>query len=79
MSEMITIKLSVGDKREIPLDTYHAIKRALPIYADDRRVIAYASAPHEGIEPEVVAAIRRMMIRRGDLNRRAFSRRGEAA
>jgi hypothetical protein len=74
---MITIKLPVGDKCQIALDTYHAIKRALPIYADDWRVIRYASAPHERIEPEVVAAIRRKMIRRGELSARAFSRRSE--
>lgn len=77
MSEMITIKLPFGDKAQIALDTYHAIKRALPIMADDRRVVAYAAAPHEGITPELVGIIRRRMIVRGELPARAFSRRGE--
>lgn len=77
MSEMITITLPFGDKAQIALDTYHAIKRAVPILREDCRVAAYAAAPHEGITPELVAHIRRRMIARGELPARAFSRRGE--
>lgn len=77
MSEMITIKLAFGDKAQIAIDTYQAIKRAVPIMRDDRRVAAYAAAPHEGITPELVAHIRRRMIARGELPARAFSRRNE--
>lgn len=76
---MITIALPFGGKRKIPLDTYQAIKRALPIMREDHRVAAYAAAPHEGITPEIVAHIRRRMIARGELPARSFSRRGEAA
>lgn len=79
MSEMITIKLPFGDKAKIALDTYHAIKRAVPILREDHRVAAYAAAPHEGITPELVAHIRRRMIARGELPARAFSRRKETA
>lgn len=77
MSEMITIKLAFGDKAQIALDTYQAIKRALPIIREDHRVAAYAAAPHEGITPELVGIIRRRMIARGELPARAYSRRGE--
>lgn len=79
MSEMITINLAFGDKAQIALDTYHAIKRAVPILAEDHRVAAYAAAPHEGITPELVGVIRRRMIARGELPARAFSRRKETA
>ena len=75
LSEMITITLPFGDKAQIALDTYHAIKRAVPILREDHRVAAYAAAPHEGITPELVAHIRRRMIARGELPARAFSRR----
>lgn len=77
MSDTITIKLAFGDKAQIALDTYQAIKRAVPILRDDRRVAAYAAAPHEGVTPELVAHIRRRMISRGELPSRAFSRREE--
>lgn len=77
MSDMITIKLAFGDKAQIAIDTYQAIKRAVPIMRDDRRVAAYAAAPHEGITPELVGIIRRRMIVRGELPARAYSRRGE--
>lgn len=79
MSEMITIKLAFGDKAQIALDTYKAIKRAVPILRDDRRVAAYAAAPHEGITPELVGIIRRRMIARGELPARAFSRLKQTA
>lgn len=77
MERSVIIKLSTGDKAQIALDTYQAIRRAIHIYNDDRRVIAYAAAPHEGVEPHVVAHIRRRMIINGYLPERAFSRRGE--
>lgn len=77
MSDTITIKLAFGDKAQIALDTYQAIKRAVPILRDDRRVAAYAAAPHEGVTPGLVSIIRRRMIARGELPARAFSRRGE--
>lgn len=79
MSETITIRLPFGDKRKIDLDTYRAIKRAIPIMDDDRRVAAYAAAPHEGVTSSLIAHIRRRMIVRGELPARAFSRRGELA
>ncbi len=75
MSEMITIKLAFGGKAKIALGTYQAIKRAVPILRDDRRVAAYAAAPHEGITPELVSIIRRRMIARGELPARSYSRR----
>lgn len=76
---MITIKLAFGRKAQIHLDTYQAIKRAVPILREDHRVAAYAAGPHEGITPELVGQIRRRMISRGELPARAYSRRGEAA
>ena len=79
MSNVITIKLAFGGKAKIPIETYQAIKRALPILREDHRVAAYAAAPHEGITPEIVAHIRRRMIARGELPARVFSRRGDLA
>lgn len=78
MSEMINIKMPFGRKAQIDRETYQAIKRALPILEDDRRVIAYAAAPHEGLTQEIVAIIRRKMIKRGEIPARAFSRRAES-
>ena len=78
MSDTITIRLSFGRKSKIDLDTFRAIKRAIPMYDDDRRVIAYACAHHEAVQPELVAHIRRAMIIRGELPKRAYSRRHEA-
>jgi hypothetical protein len=77
MAQSLFIRLPFGRKAEIPRDTYQAITRAIPIMADDRRVIAYAAAPHEGITEEIVATIRRRMIGRGELPAYAFSRRME--
>ena len=79
MSNTITIKLAFGDKVQIALETYHAIKRAVPIYREDRQVASYVAAPHEGITPEIVSLIRKRMIARGELPARAFSRRNQAA
>lgn len=76
MRECLRINLPFGRKAIIPLDAYQAAKRAIPIYSDDSRVAAYAAAPHEGVTAEVVAAIRRGMIVRGELPERAYSRRG---
>lgn len=77
MSDIVSINLPFGHKVKIALDTYRAIKRAVPIIREDSRVVAYAAAPHEGITPEMVAHIRRRMIARGELPARAFSRRCE--
>jgi hypothetical protein len=79
MSELVTITLPAGVKRVLHLDTYHAIRRAIPIYADDRRVASYAALPEEGITEEIVRHIRRRMLINGDLPARAFSRRMEHA
>lgn len=77
MERSVTIDFPAGGKTKIPLDTYHAIRRAIKIYDRDTRVVAYASAPHEGVTPCLVAHIRRRMIIYGHLPERAFSRRGE--
>ncbi len=78
MSSLVTINLAVGVKAKIAKDTLDAIRRAIPIYDDDRRVISYACAAHERITPDIVAAIRRTMLSRGELTSRAFSRRYES-
>lgn len=75
MRTMHTINLPSGCKAKIPTETYHAIKRAVPILHDDCRVIAYAAGLHEGITAEIVSSIRRRMISNGELPARAFSRR----
>lgn len=79
MSKSVTIKLPFGDKRKIPIDTFHAIKRAVPIFADDAKVASYAAAPHEEITPALVHIIRERMRRSGELTARAYSNRGRAA
>lgn len=78
LSEMITIKTPDGVK-SLHIDTYQAIRRAIPIYDDDRRVLSYAALPCEGITPDTVAHIRRRMMISGKLPARAFSRRMEHA
>lgn len=79
MEPLLSIRLSFGRKAKVPASTYQAIKRAIPIIPCDRRVAQYAAAPHEGLTPEVVAAIRKRMIASGELPARAFSRRMEIA
>lgn len=78
MSDCVTIKTAAGVK-VLNLDTYHAIRRAIPIFAEDRRVASYAALPNEGITEEIVRHIRTRMITNGDLPARAFSRRMERA
>ena len=75
MEAMLSINLTFGRKVSITTDTYQAIKRALPILSSDEAVARYAAAPHEGVTPEVVAAVRSKMIIRGELPARAHSRR----
>jgi len=79
LSDLITIKTVEGVKHSIYIDTYHAIRRAIPIYADDRRVASLVALPCEGITPDIVAHIRRRMITTGRLTLRAYSRRNAIA
>lgn len=79
MERSLIIYLPFGRKAHVPQSTYQAITRAIPIMRCDARVVAYAAAPHEGITPEIVAAIRARMISRGELPAGAYSRRGKAA
>jgi len=78
LSNMVSIRPPVGGKSKIDIDTYHAIKRAALVMADDRRVAAYAAGPHEGITPELVAHIRKRMAIRGEITERTYSRQMEA-
>lgn len=70
----LIIPLSLERKAIVPLETYDAIRRAVPIFHCDARVAAYAAAPHEGITPEIVGVIRARMAKRGELPARAYSR-----
>lgn len=77
MEQVLNITLPGGRKAPVPLITYRAIRQAVRIWRDDRRVASYVAAPHEGITPELVAVIRERMITRGHLTSNAYSRRGE--
>lgn len=77
MSRFINIALPNGGKAKIYTETHLAILRAIRIYDCDRRVSRYAAAPHEGITPEIVAAIRRKVMDTNELPSRSFSRRHE--
>lgn len=75
MSKTVSIRLSVGRKAKISLDAYNAAKRAIPLWESDERVARYAAAPHEGVTAEVVASIRRTMVRRGEVRATSFCQR----
>lgn len=74
----LSINLPEGRKARVPLETWDAIRRACRVWHCDRVVASYAAGPHEGITPEIVAAIRRRLIANGMLPSRSYSRRGEA-
>ena len=82
MEQHVNIRLDGGRNTKIPAVTYEAIRRAARTIACDRRVARYAAAPHEGITPEIVAAVRNAMMARGQLNKKSYMRNlkeGEAA
>lgn len=79
MQQSLIIRLPFERKVQIHFSTYQAIQRAARIYTDDGRVASYAAAPHEGLTSEVVAAVRKRMISRGELPKRCYSRRGDQA
>ena len=75
MTKCISIALSPGRKRRIPLETYHAAKRAIRIYPEDARVLAYAGS--KDIDLETIAWLRGSMTKSGELKIESFSRRRE--
>lgn len=76
MTQCLDTVASLGRKRAIDPETHEAIARAVKIFACDRKAAAYAAAPHEGITPEDVAAIRRKLIAQGRLTKKHYSMRG---
>lgn len=77
MAQVSIIRLPQGGKAHIHIETHRAIRKGCRVLADDRAVAAYAAAPHEGVTPEIVSAVRATMIRNGEISRDAYSRRDE--
>lgn len=74
MERFVNIALGGGRKAQIPAITYNAIRRAARTIACDKRAARYAAAPHEGITPEIVGAVRSSMMIRGQLNKESYMR-----
>jgi len=77
MAQFRYIRLPSGRNAKISLEARDAIRRMVRTIPCDKRAAHLAAAPHEGVDEEIVAAIRRRMISNGELPAGSYTRRNE--